>query len=65
LLPHTTYLLQPLDVGIFVLLATAYKAGVQERSKYIVSYNINKVEFLEILGEARDKAITLLNIEKA
>ena len=30
--PHTTHLLQPLDVGIFAALATAYKAGVRERS---------------------------------
>jgi DDE superfamily endonuclease len=63
--PHTTHLLQPLDVGIFAALATAYKAGVRERSKYIVSYNIDKLEFLEILSGARDKAITPLNIEKA
>jgi len=63
--PHTTHLLQLLDVGIFLPLATAYKAGVRERSKYIVSYGIDKVEFLEILKEAWDKAITLLNIEKA
>ena len=26
--PHTTHLLQPLDVGIFAALATAYKASV-------------------------------------
>jgi hypothetical protein len=49
---HTTHLLQPLDVGIFAALATAYKAGVLEWSKYIVSYNIDKLEFLEILGGA-------------
>jgi DDE superfamily endonuclease len=63
--PHTTHLLQPLDVGIFAPLATAYKAGVQERSKYIVSYNINKVDFLEIMGAAQEKAITPINVQKA
>ena len=62
---HITYLLQLLDVGIFLPLSTVYKAGVRERSKYIISYSIDKIEFLEILGKARDKAITLLNIEKA
>jgi len=62
---HTTHLLQPLDVGIFLPLSTAYKNGVRERSKYIVSYSIDKIEFLEILGEARDAAITPINIEKA
>jgi hypothetical protein len=63
--PHTTHLLQPLDVGIFAALATAYKAGVRERSKFIVSYSIDKIDFLEIYGSAREKAITPLNIEKA
>jgi hypothetical protein len=59
------YLLQLLDVRIFAALATAYKARVQEQSKYVVSYSIDKVEFLEILKEAQDKAITPLNIQKA
>ena len=45
--PHTTHFLQPLDIGIFSPLATAYKAGVRERSKYIVSYSIDKIDFLE------------------
>src|SRR5437762_9977437 len=36
--PHTTHLLQPLDVGIFADLATEYKAGVRERSMFIFSY---------------------------
>ena len=65
LLAHTTHLLQPLDVGIFSPLATYYNAGVRERSKYIVSYSIDKIDFLEILGEARDKAISPANIQKA
>ena len=60
--PHTTHLLQPLDVGIFAALATAYKASVREQSKYIVSYNIDKVDFLEIIGAAQQKAITPINV---
>jgi hypothetical protein len=62
---YTTHLLQPLDVGIFAPLANVYKARVREQSKYIVSYLIDKIDFLEILGTARDRAITLINIEKA
>lgn len=49
---HTTHLLQPLDVGIFAPLVNAYKARVREQSKYIVSYSINKIDFLEILSAA-------------
>jgi len=57
--------LQPLDVSIFAPLATAYKAGVRERSKYIINYSIDKVDFLEIMGTARDQAITPINVQKA
>ena len=63
--PHTTHLLQPLDVGIFALLATAYKASVREQSKYIINYNIDKVDFLEIMGAVQDQAITVINVQKA
>jgi len=63
--PHTTHLLQPLDVDIFAPLATAYKASVREQSKYIINYNIDKVDFLEIIGAAQDQAITAVNIQKA
>ena len=28
------------------------KAGVRERSKYLVSYSIDKIDFLEIYGAA-------------
>jgi hypothetical protein len=51
----------PLDVGISAPLAN----GVRERSKCIISYSIGKSDFLEILGVARDKAITPVNIKKA
>jgi hypothetical protein len=61
---YTIYLLQLLDIGIFAALATAYKAGIQEQSKYIVSYNIDKLDFLEIISIAREKAIILINIQK-
>ena len=49
---HTTHLLQSLDVSIFVLLATAYKASIRECSKFIISYSIDKIDFLEIYGSA-------------
>ena len=63
--PITSSLFQPLDVGIFAPLATAYKSDVRERSKFIVSYLIDKVDFLEINRTARDQAITSENKQKA
>ena len=46
--PHTTHLLQPLDVGIFSPLATAYKSHVQRITRLGGSYHIDKVDFLKI-----------------
>jgi hypothetical protein len=63
--PHTTHILQPLDVRIFALLAALYKKGVRERSRFLIDYSINKVDFLEIYKVARAGAITELNIFKA
>ena len=63
--PHTTHILQPLDVGIFAALAALYKKGVRERSRFLVDYSIDKVDFLEIYRSAREGAFTESNISKA
>jgi hypothetical protein len=63
--PHTTHILQPLDVGIFAALAALYKKGVRERSRFLINYSIDKVDFLEIYKIARAGAITESNISKA
>ena len=63
--PHTTHLLQPLDVGVFAPLSEAYRSSVCKKSKYLYTYSVDKVAFLQILGDAREEAITLTNIEKA
>lgn len=52
---YTTHLIQPLDIGIFAPLAIVYKAGIREQSKYIVSYSINKIDFLEVYNLTREK----------
>jgi hypothetical protein len=48
LLLYTTYILQLLDIRIFALLAALYKKGVRERSRFLIDYSIDKVDFLEI-----------------
>ena len=45
---HITHLLQPLDIGIFSPLATAYKSHVQRITRLGGSYHIDKVDFLKI-----------------
>ncbi len=65
LLPHTTHLLQPLDVGVFAPLATAYISHVQRITRLRASYHIDKVDFLEIYQIARQEAITPINVKRA
>jgi DDE superfamily endonuclease len=48
LLLYTTHILQLLDVGIFALLAALYKKRVCKRSRFLIDYSIDKVDFLEI-----------------
>ena len=65
LLAHFTHLLQLLDVGVFLLLATAYQKGVQDITRFGFAYSIDKVDFLDVYQKARTLAITLANIQKA
>ena len=64
LLPHTTHLLQPLDVGIFSLLAQSYKKHLEALTR-ISTYSIDKVDFFTIVQKARKKSISSQNIESA
>ena len=63
--PHTTYLLQPLDVGLFAPLAAAYKKNIHSITRLGASYSINEIDFLEQYQKARMSAFTVLNNQKA
>jgi hypothetical protein len=58
-------MLQLLDVGVFGLVALAYKGMITERYTFGSSYNIDKCAFLEIWHTAREKAMTTSNIISA
>ena len=62
--PHTTHLLQPLDLGIFGPLAKAYKKQLHDHTRFGTA-NISKVQFLNFYLTARRDAITSTNIESA
>lgn len=62
--PHSTHLLQPLDLGIFSPFAKAYKKRISKHSIYGVE-NISKQKFLSFFQQARQAAITIRNIESA
>lgn len=62
--PHSTHLLQPLDVGIFSPLAQAYKSRIQAHSVF-GAQNILKAQFLTFFSQARREAISMRNITSA
>ena len=63
--PHTTYILQPLDVGLFAPLASAYKKNIHSITRLSASYVVDKVDFLEQYQKARTSAFTIHNIKSA
>jgi len=62
--PHSTHLLQPLNVEVFNPLAKAYKKLVYEHSRYD-AVNVSKVDFLHYYQKARSTAITTKNVLSA
>jgi DDE superfamily endonuclease len=62
--PHSTHVLQPLDVGIFSPLAKAYKTHIQQHSVFGAE-RITNEQFLKFFQLARQEAISLGNIASA
>ena len=62
---HITHILQSLDVGVFASLSTTYKNDLHAMTQYEADYAIDKVDFLEVFKPAREKAMTISNIEGA
>jgi hypothetical protein len=63
--PHTTHLLQPLDIGLFAPLSVYYKNNIRDNTKFGYNYSVDKLAFLESYCRARDSAFTTENIQKA
>ena len=59
--PHSSHLLQPLDVGCFSPLKRAYSTEIEALIRYQVNH-ITKEDFLPAFKAAYDKAITKENI---
>ena len=62
---HSTHLLQPLDVGVFSSYAHYYKKELSKRCHFAAHYSVKKTTFLEILQDARARALTRKTIQKA
>ena len=59
--PHSTHLLQPLDVGVFSPLNKTYKKLVSANSRY-GAMNVTKIEFLDHIQKARKQAMMTTNV---
>jgi hypothetical protein len=62
--PHTTHLLQPLDVGCFGPLAHYYRMEVDEATQYGL-HGVSKYDFLQFYSVAREKAFRVETIRSA
>jgi hypothetical protein len=60
--PHSSHLLQPLDVGVFAVLKRLYGHAVENRMRCGVNH-IDKDDFLTMYADIRDKAYTIQNIK--
>ncbi|KAF1995588.1 DDE-domain-containing protein, partial [Amniculicola lignicola CBS 123094] len=63
--PHTTHLLQPLDVGLFSPLQTHYTKLVAAAVRFGGIRGVDKALFLEYYHKAQELAFTKDNIERA
>jgi hypothetical protein len=60
--PHSSHLLQPLDVGCFAVLKRSYGGLVEQKIGLGVNH-IDKLEFLPLYQEARAQALSESNIK--
>ena len=61
MLPHSSYLLQLLDAGCFLLLKRAYSREIKALIRYYINY-ITKLEFLPAFKAAFEQLFTSANI---
>jgi hypothetical protein len=62
--PHSSHLLQPLDVGCFAVLKQSYGRQIEGYMRNGVNH-INKPDFLRAFHAARTEAMTLANIQSS
>jgi hypothetical protein len=62
LIPHSSHVLQPLDLSVFSAVKTRYRQSIADLARWDDAAPIKKISFLEIYHKARDLAITPYNI---
>ena len=64
MLAHSSYLLQPLDIGCFAVLKRAYGSLVGQKMRLGISY-IDKLDFLTAYPQARTDAFKSETIQNS
>ena len=62
--PHSTNLLQPLDVGVFGPLKQNFKKLLSDKTCFS-TYNINKTDFISLIQITRRQGISSQNVQSA
>jgi hypothetical protein len=62
LIPHSSHILQPLDLACFSALKSRYRSQIAELARFEDSAPIKKIRFLEYYHKARDEGLTSFNI---
>ena len=62
LIPHSSHVLQPLDLSCFSAVKSRYRAQIAALAKYEDSAPIKKLRFVEYYHKARDEGLTRQNI---
>jgi hypothetical protein len=62
--PHSSYLLQPLDVSCFSPLKRAYSREIESLIRYYINH-VTKLKFLPALKAAYSRSFTPVNIQSA
>ena len=56
--PHTSHILQPLDLGVFASVKGQYRAGIQDIALVNDADNVKKHHFIKIYENTRKYALT-------
>jgi len=62
LIPHSSHILQPLDLSYFSAVKSRYRAQIAALAKYEDSAPIKKLRFVEYYHKARNEGLTQQNI---
>jgi len=63
LIPHSSHVLQPLDLSCFSPLKSRYRKELMDVAKFDDSAPIKKIRFLEYYNKARDESLNSTNIK--